>query len=875
MTADGREVAIRLASGDEVNESTDIAARAERALPERWLAFRPVDPLPTDAAISITVGPNVPSAEGPETSSESTTFNGRTYGPLRITDTECGYGGGCQPGAPFEIRFSNPLDTELFSAEQVAVEPAIPGMQIGVNWNTITIQGLTAGRTDYDVTISGELTDIYGQQLGDDATERFRVGDSDPALFQPGRTLVTLDPIVDDGRLNVTSINNDTLRVVAYRVDPRTDWQEYQDRAWEVARREYRPDWELISERTIDVTAVPNTFAETAIDLTSELDGSTTMNGAIAPSPCGCRARDSGSTRSPITRTPVTWVTDLTTGEPIEGATVEIFGGNSGRTDADGIARLGLPNNSRGLLVSVDEETALIGEFWASRWNRSDDVRWYVIDDRGLYKPGETAHLKGWVRRADKDIPSQLSLPNNDNGTVTWTAQDAFGNEIGAGQVDLSAQGGFDLEIELPNDITLGSANVQFSTNAFSGTNNSGGWHELRVQEFRRPDFEVTATIADEGPYLAGDSFTVDAQADYFAGGPLASSPIDWNVNASTSSYSPPNWSDYTFGIWVPWWFSFNEFAFDDGFGRGGFGGGGFGGGVNESFSTTTEANGSHGLAVTVNTDGKTTPGHATVTDVTRQPITGTANALVHPADLYVGLKGDRTFVQAGERLDLDVIVTDIDGEAIAGRSVMVTSVRLNWQFENGTWAEVEVPDEACDVTSAAEAAVCTFRPSEGGRYRIAATVMDDQGRSNLTELTRWVAGGTRPQSRRVDLEELTLVPNGQDYQPGDTAEILVQSPFIDAHGLMIVTRGTIARTETFDFDGTGTAILQIPITSDDIPGIGVQFEVVGTAPRSANGEASASQVPRPAYAAGQLTLTVPADERKLTIDVAPRQDKA
>ena len=42
---------------------------------------------------------------------------------------------------------------------------------------------------------------------------------------------------------------------------------------------------------------------------------------------------------------------------------------------------------------------------------------------------------------------------------------------------------------------------------------------------------------------------------------------------------------------------------------------------------------------------------------------------LVHPADLYVGLRSDRTFVDKGEPLDIDVVVTDIDGNAVAGRT--------------------------------------------------------------------------------------------------------------------------------------------------------------------------------------------------------------
>ena len=370
---------------------------------------------------------------------------------------------------------------------------------------------------------------------------------------------------------------------------------------------------------------------------------------------------------------------------------------------------------------------------------------------------------------------------------MTWVARDGFGNEIGTGEAALSSLGGFDFEVDLPEDITLGNAGIEFDTQAFPGVRFGGNWHELRVQEFRRPDFEVVAEISDAGPYLLGQTFSADVQADFFAGGPLGNSAVDWRVGGSLTSYSPPNWPEYTFGIWVPWWFS-GGFGFaDDVFFDGGFGGG-FANN-NEFFTATTDAAGAHGLDITIDTEGKPRPvqvsAEATVFDVNRLPVTGSTSALVHPAELYVGLKGARTFVQAGERLDLEAIVTTIDGDAVPGVPVSVQSVLLEWQFQNGSWIEVEVPAETCDTTSDDEAVVCTFRPDQGGRYRITATINDDAGRTNISELTRWVAGGERPTSRRVNLEDATLVPNAQTFQPGDTAEILVQSPFVDAHGLL------------------------------------------------------------------------------------------
>ncbi len=898
LSAGQDRVAVRLASDEEIAEDPSIASRAERALPERWMAIRPTDELPTATRISLDIGPRVPSVEGPEVDDTVFSFSGETYGPLDLVNARCGWSDNCTPGTPFYFEFSNPLNAEAFDASLVTIDPELPGARIGVSGREITIQGFTKGRTTYDVTIDTDLTDIYGQTLGEDVTRSIDVGNAPPALFGVGRQLVTLDPIVDDGRLNVTSINNNRLLLQVYEVDPETDWVTYQDNGWRLTedRENWNPPWPVLAQRTVNTNGEEDEFTTVALDLVSELENTGHVVVVVGPEQ---RRNDDWQNR-PLTtwvqRTnlgidavtddtnAIVWVTDLRTGEPIVGADVNLIGNggvaaNQVTTDADGLAELPLLRENRSLLVQADGDRALIGEFWANSWERGDELRWYVVDDRGIYKPGETARIKGWVRSSDAGVPGDLSLPNS--GSVRWSAQDAFGNEIGRGDVDLSPAGGFDFAVELPEDITLGGASISLSTSAFSGVQNASWWHELQVQEFSRPDFEVTTDIETSAPHFLGDELHIDATAEYFAGGALAGSTVDWQVTGNTTSYSPPNWPDYNFGIWTPWWF-------DYGFGGGGRGfgddfGGGFGfggGGVTEFWNATTSGDGAHGLSAIITTEGKPRPisinANATVIDVNRQPISSSTTALIHPADLYVGLRGGRTFVSAGEPVDIDVIVTDLDGELAAGAEVLVTSTRLEWRFEGGEWIEVPVTDGSCEATSDDTGPVqCSFEPSEGGRYRIAATVTDAEGRTNLTELTRWVSGGDRPQSRRVELEQLTLIPNSDSWQPGEVAEILVQSPFVDAHGLAVVSRGSIDRTITFDFDETGSAVLQIPVTDADIPGIGVQIEVAGTAPRSgADGRPDPDLPARPAFAAGQLNLPVPTDERELTVDVAPRQSR-
>ena len=105
----------------------------------------------------------------------------------------------------------------------------------------------------------------------------------------------------------------------------------------------------------------------------------------------------------------------------------------------------------------------------------------------------------------------------------------------------------------------------------------------------------------------------------------------------------------------------------------------------------------------------------------------------------------------------------------------------------------------------------------------------DDKGRPNRSELTRWVSGGDVVPSREVEQEEVTLIPDKKDYQPGDTAEILVQAPFYPAEGLLTLRRSGIVRSERFTMDGPSYT-LKVPIEEAFVPNVHVQVDLVGAA---------------------------------------------
>ena len=256
--------------------------------------------------------------------------------------------------------------------------------------------------------------------------------------------------------------------------------------------------------------------------------------------------------------------------------------------------------------------------------------------------------------------------------------------------------------------------------------------------------------------------------------------------------------------------------------------------------------------------------------DVNRQAWSSTTSLLVHPADLYVGLRSERYFVEKGTPLKVEFIVTDLDGNPFSGRPVLVSAARLEWKFRTGNWNEVEVDIQECRKTSGSEPDSCSFETPIGGSYRITAIVTDEQGRKNQTRFIRWVSGGQLPPSRKVEQEKVTLIPDKQTYQPGDTAQILVQSPFSPAEGLLTVSRSGFLYTTRFQVDN-GSTTLSVPIQAEYIPNLNIQVDLVGSAPRTDdNGETLKNVPPRPAFASGQLDLSIPPLQRTLSLNVKP-----
>ncbi|MEA3351831.1 MAG: alpha-2-macroglobulin family protein, partial [Chloroflexota bacterium] len=891
VSAGGESVGIELADDESVAAHETVSYMAENAGEGRWLAFQVENPLPKDTTISVNVGPGTPSAEGPLVTQNAQGYSFQTYAPLQIIDQNCAtreYA--CHPLTPLYFQFNNAIDTEAYAESMLRIEPELPGAAVNIVGNSVQIRGMTQGQTTYRVTVDGDIRDEYGQTLGRDEEIKFIIGSAEPALIGPDQIFVSLDPAASEPVLSLYTINYDRLDVEIYAVEP-SDWPMFNQylREYQQTDNPMRPPGQKVVDETQRTEIQTDVLTEVGIELSEVMDSDyghfivivkphrglfeedrywETVQVWVQVTQIGL---DAFADHSEL----VVWASSLQDGAPLADINIASNSTDSNATtDANGIARFDIPSAGASYLVARQgKDEAMLPNstyYWGDgSWQRSsvsDELRWYVFDDRQMYRPGEEVHLKGWMRRIGGGQDGDVGLVGEGVTSVHYQIIGPQGNDYGGGSVDVNELGGFDLAFTMPENANLGQAQIMLDAEGSLGSLSGAQYiHSFQIQEFRRPEFEVTARNETTGPYLVGEHAIVAVEAQYFAGGPLPNAEVNWQLNSTPTNYQPPNWPEFDFGYWEPWWWFYGA-------------GSGGDGSQTQNYSGLTDASGNHFLRLDFENVGEPRPysllAESTVFDVNRQAWAGTTSLIVHPADLYVGMRSERYFVERGTPLEIELIVTDLDGNPIPGRLIRVEAARLEWKYGDNGWNQEEVDIQECSLDSAMEPVICNFTTEVGGRYRITATIHDESGRKNQSQFTRWVSGGKQVPEREVEQETVTLIPDKENYQPDDIAEILVQSPFSPAQGLLTVSRSGILYTERFVIED-GSTTLQVPIKEKYIPNLHVQVDVVGSAPRTDdNGEALDAAPPRPAYASGQLNLQIPPLERTLALELSPEETK-
>lgn len=873
LSGGGHSPGLRLAGAEEVAESAEVSRLVKEAQQGRFLTLVADQPLRPGTSYTLTVPAGTPSLEGPRTTTQAQSLSFTTFEPLRVEDRSSD---GSPPGSPLYVSFNNVLDKKKFAADSLVVSPPIGDLKVVVRDRHLWLYGKTRSQTRYTVTLPATLSDRFGQQLGQATSLDIQMGQARPMFVPPRKNFVLLDP---DGppTLNFTTVNVPSLRVRVRAVDG-SHWKAYHEAIRQRWNKPIELPGQLLRSEDISPQGALDEIATLKLDLAREFETSRQLLIEVSPQLDGDQRRHRtyyawlqrsrlGANLVADPKGLLVWVNQLSDGKPLAGATVEFLNGKGkAESDSQGLARLGWEHDDLALVIRhqgdslfIPRHTNYYSEGGFQLADSPDRTLWYVNDDRKLYKPGETVAIKGWLRRQVTEPRGDLELPGQKS--LSYRLLDARGNEVTKGTSAIGQLGGFDFRLALPKDLNLGATRLELVADG------DRHQHVFQVQEFRRPEFEVSAQ-AEQGSVVVGQSGSLSVEARYFSGGGLKDAPVRWNVSSAPTNFSPPNWEKFSFGSWTPWWDCYRWWESGNTTHT-----------TTKSFEGRTNGAGKHTLDLQFRSLTPPRPhsltATASVADVNRQNWTASATMLVHPARHYVGIRPLSTFVEAGKPLEYEFIVTDLDGKAVAGKPIEVKLVKFSWEDVDDDFRPVRKEVASRQLTSSNTPLRLSLPAAEGGTYQLEATLRDDDNQSNQSQVTSWVAGGKQPPRRDVEMQPLTLIPNKARYEPGEVAEILVQSPFTGAQALVTFERHGLVSHQLMNLS-SGSATLKVPLEEAFLPNLQVTVEAVGQEPRrDGEGKEVAGVPPQPAQARGSLNLAISAESRNIQVEVAALQPKS
>ena len=753
---------------------------------------------------------------------------------------------------------------------------------------TVMVGGYYKPRTDYVVTLAADSQTQSGETLGKDISIRFRAGSLAPAVtVQPYDYGDALAPL----RL-VNAYRTPRLVVDAVNV-PRFDMMLHDLSAATLLTLTTGPGrWEMTPAGLL-AGNIPR--ARWTIDSTAPADVTRRMTptvaapgtGELAPGAYVVRiSRPGAAYTQPLVATrlnlamklaaqeALVWATDLATGKPVAGQAIALYekGGDNllGRdtTDADGVARIAFAPRVDAWepVAAVAEEggqvvgltTSMMSDgiepsWWNLAWTTQPMTRTATVyTDRPIYRPGQRVYFRGIVRRDDD---ATLRLP--EERRVKATVTDGQGRRVYDVELDMSSFGTVSGQLDLAPSAALGSYTVELDVPGGGDVVQYLASQTFTVAAYRKPEYEVEVTSA-EAEYVQGASIAAKVKSTYYFGGPVAGAKVHWRVLKSAYTFAPPDLEG--------WWdFVDADLAASDRPVPSGE--------VKAEGEGTLNADGE--LAFTVPADLDDFPGSqvftldAEVTDLNNQSVSGRSSAVVHAAELYVGLQPASYVGRAGEPAAVNVLTLDTKGQAAGRRTVKLQYARREWfsvreKLEDGNfyWTSrfsdtVESEGEVqTDDQGMAEA---SFTPRQGGQYRVIATAVDGRRHTATSATSVWVSDEAVVAWQADNNDRVKLVPDKKTYRPGETAHILVPAPFAGAEALVTLERGTIRSVRHTVFEGNSET-LDVPITDDLAPNVYVSVMMVkGVGPDS----------PLPQFKLGYAKLIVDAPRTRLDVSLS------
>ena len=317
--------------------------------------------------------------------------------------------------------------------------------------------------------------------------------------------------------------------------------------------------------------------------------------------------------------------------------------------------------------------------------------------------------------------------------------------------------------------------------------------------------------------------FNVDLLARYFAGGLAADRPVKWRAAQFPYVFTPPGREGFLFSTDA-------RFSGD------------------AKFKSTavlerdqrTDAGGAARMSFDTTIEPTAQPRRysieATVTGDDGIEVRNVRNVIAVPP-FVLGVKTPRYVARPGA-ITPELVAINGKGEAVEGLEMTLRFIKRNWistlqasDFAQGAAKYVtQTQDETLlerKVTSAKEAQAIELEAKDAGVYLVQLEAYDRIGRRQQVSVDFFVGGDTPVTFQRPPSSTATVTLDKEKYAPGETATLLVQSPFQNARALVIVEQPSGVYDYQFIDIANGFGRYALTLKKEQTPKLAVHFLIM------------------------------------------------
>ena len=160
----------------------------------------------------------------------------------------------------------------------------------------------------------------------------------------------------------------------------------------------------------------------------------------------------------------------------------------------------------------------------------------------------------------------------------------------------------------------------------------------------------------------------------------------------------------------------------------------------------------------------------------------------------------------------------------------------------------------------------------EGGYFKLRAESKDAEGRLAVAETEFYALGPGYTAWTRYDHNRIDLVPERKSYAPGESARIMIKSPWEQATALVTTEREGVRTHKRFALTSSQQSIT-VPITEADIPNVFVSVLLVKGRSKDATPD-DGSDPGKPSFRLGYVELKVEDASKRLTVTAKADKDE-